>query len=659
MRKLVFNFNNKFNITMKYVFSKRFLIDKFLVISLFLSIQVNDLLVRGMTVGVELSLKPFLSNILIVLLSMFFVIFVPKKLQSKTIWFFIGFSTFLAMANYSYFSYFGRFLTLGQLQQTGQLGDVKDSILQVLSFKLIFFLIVPVACYIIYKKIYYKTDLSPIHSRKGGFIGIVLAIVFTLLVNLTLLTRADLSRIYKLWNRDLVVSTFGIYTYQFSDAYKIVSNKYFTDIESEQEAIEVFESFYTPEQMQFVPNDLSGIFQGRDVYYIHYESAQRFLVNQTLNGQEVLPTFNRLSSQGIYFNNIQSQESYGTSSDTEFTVSTSLLPLVDGTVFVTDANKSFISTERLLNDSGYEVLAFHANKSSFWNRNIMLPNLGYDKVIGREHVEYPDDVLVGPYGVDDIPFYEKTVEYLVEQKTNHPDTPVFAKIITLTNHHSFEFGSSLSDLDLGDFDSVSEEMYNYIRSYNYADKALDTFFVKMEENGLLDNAVVVIYGDHNAPLPADVYDLYANYDFENNVKIEEDDPRYITLDGLATRDYKGVPLLIWTKDAVLGSQTNNVVGGLIDVGPTVNNLLGIHNPYQLGDNLFYPKDDLITYVNGSWKNSQSFYSSSRDKVYGAEVDPALLKTNSDFAILLSSISRYAIFYNMQNLENEYIIIPTD
>ncbi len=655
MRNFIFETKNKFNELLKYIFSKKFLIDKYLVICLFISIQINDLLVRSLTVGANISLKPFLSNVFITSITMLTIIFIPKKWQAKGIGFIICLSSLVAMMNYSYFNYFGRFLTLSQLQQTGQLGDVKESIYQVLSFQLLYFLVFPIISYICFRKIKKQLDLAPIHNRKGGAITVLSSIALVIVLNAFLLTGADISRISKLWNRELVVQTFGIYTYQFSDAYKVLSNKYFVDIKSEEEARVEYDNYFTDEKMMAVPNQYTGLFENRDVYYIHYESAQNYLVDTVINGQEVLPVFNRLSKEGVYFNNIYSQESYGTSSDSEFTVSSSTLPLVDGTVFVTQANKDYLTTESILNDKGYIVKAFHGNKKSFWNRDIMLTKMGYDEVIGIEEFEYDDSDLLGPWGLSDESFYRKTVEQVVDIKRQNPGVPVFAKLITLTNHHTFAPGAEMSDLNLGDFASANPEMDNYIKSYNYVDSSLQVLLDEMDRAELLDNAVVVLYGDHNAPLPAGSYSNYVNYDFVNDKAISKEDSRFVELDERDIREFKSVPVLIWTKDGLLHNQKIENVGGLIDVGPTINNLLGIHNPYQFGRDLLTTEDNFVSFSNGSWLTNTTYYSSGTDKVYGLLLDEEKKKYYDEKAILISTLSRYTIYYDFVDFESGYII----
>lgn len=56
------------------------------------------------------------------------------------------------------------------------------------------------------------------------------------------------------------------------------------------------------------------------------ESMTDFLMNTNINGVEITPNINRLASEGMYFRNFYPQISVGTSSDTEFTLTSSLMP---------------------------------------------------------------------------------------------------------------------------------------------------------------------------------------------------------------------------------------------------------------------------------------------------------------------------------------------
>ena len=53
-----------------------------------------------------------------------------------------------------------------------------------------------------------------------------------------------------------------------------------------------------------------------------------------INGEELTPNMNKLAREGLYFSNFYAQESVGTSSDSEFTFASSLMPASSGTVAI-------------------------------------------------------------------------------------------------------------------------------------------------------------------------------------------------------------------------------------------------------------------------------------------------------------------------------------
>ena len=52
---------------------------------------------------------------------------------------------------------------------------------------------------------------------------------------------------------------------------------------------------------------------------------------------------------------------------------------------------------------------------------------------------------------------------------------------------------------------------DYFRSVHYADESIGEFIETLDEKGLLENTVVVIYGDHDARIEEENYNLYYNY----------------------------------------------------------------------------------------------------------------------------------------------------
>ena len=67
------------------------------------------------------------------------------------------------------------------------------------------------------------------------------------------------------------------------------------------------------------------------------------LMDVSFNGVDAVPNVKKLASEGMFFKNFYPQISTGTSSDTEFTLSSSLMPAASGTVFVSYYNRDYIT----------------------------------------------------------------------------------------------------------------------------------------------------------------------------------------------------------------------------------------------------------------------------------------------------------------------------
>src|SRR5699024_10397094 len=100
--------------------------------------------------------------------------------------------------------------------------------------------------------------------------------------------------------------------------------------------------------------------QGKNVIVIHAESIQQFVIGMSFNGEELTPNLNKLASESIYFDNFYSQVSVGTSSDAEFTSFTSLMPTNTGTAFVSYFDRTYVSMQSLLSDTGYYTFFMNA-----------------------------------------------------------------------------------------------------------------------------------------------------------------------------------------------------------------------------------------------------------------------------------------------------------
>ena len=181
------------------------------------------------------------------------------------------------------------------------------------------------------------------------------------------LKPVDYSRFYSQWNREYVVSKFGVYLYQINDLVKSIEPKMAT-LFGKDKAFKEVTDYYNENKLEASKNKYTNIFKGKNVVAVHAESMQNVLLGMKINGKEVTPELNKMKEEGIYFDNYYSQVSFGTSSDTEFTYSTSLLPVSSGIVFVNYSKSEYPSFYKKLKEKGYYNFSMHANTGDFWNR---------------------------------------------------------------------------------------------------------------------------------------------------------------------------------------------------------------------------------------------------------------------------------------------------
>lgn len=255
-------------------------------------------------------------------------------------------------------------------------------------------------------------------------------------------------------------------------------------------------------------------------------------MDMSFEGESVTPNLNRLASEGLYFSNFYAQVGVGTSSDTEFTYSTSLMPSLNGTVFVNYYNNKYETIQKLLKEKGYYVFSMHGNEGNFWNRDVMHKNLGYDKFYSKSSFVIDEEYGLG---LSDGSFFKQTVPMIKEINDNHE--LFYGTLITLTNHTPWAKVNEYSEYKVSKSITVGGQYITrpyledttigkYIKSVNYMDKCIGTFIEELDKEGILDNTIIVIYGDHDARLSKKDYEYMYNYDPYTDKVLSSDDENY-------------------------------------------------------------------------------------------------------------------------------------
>ncbi len=603
-----------------YFFKNNILFTTFIVTSL-----INASLLRFVTVKNFTAVSPILADLAFVLCVGSFGYFFKPKNRIK---YYLTWSIILTLAcliNSVYYTNYVSFTSFSLLATSLQIVGVSDALQTIMEIKDFCYIWAPITLLFVHfklKKNGYYTKVRTKGKRKVAVLKSLVATVIVLGFFVSTLTPTDISRLYKQWNREYVVMKFGIYTYQGNDLIASLKPQ-ISPLFGYDAAAKEFREYYEKNNDKSEKNKYSDIFKGKNVIAIHAESMQTFLLDTKINGVEIAPNLKKLASEGMYFSNFYSQESVGTSSDTEFTYSTSLLPASSGTVFVSYWDREYPSIQKFLKEEDYYVFSMHANKGNFWNREVMHKQLGYDHFYYYDK-DYKLDDMVG-LGLTDKSFFRQSVEKLKKISNDHDK--FYGTLIMLTNHTPFEGFADNTDIDLTyKYTRVNEQtkqeetvennylkgrnLGNYFTTAHYADEAIGQLVDDLDKEGLLEDTVLVIYGDHDAKIKRGEYDYYYNYDPETDSKRSNTDPEYKEFSKYDYELNRKVPLIIWTKDKDLKKKINKeikTVTGMYDVLPTLGNMLGINNPYAMGHDVFSTDEHFVVFPNGNWMTDIMYY----------------------------------------------------
>ena len=247
----------------------------------------------------------------------------------------------------------------------------------------------------------------------------------------------NITGIYQLTARDIWVNEI----YPYTPGYRSVLNQQTQQVDA-----------YFDQRNQSQANDMTGIFQGKNVVMVLMESMDDWLITEANT-----PTICRLMDEGINFTNFYTP-GFGSARtlNSEFCMNTGIyLPTTGHYVFDYVTNSFDQSIASQMNHNGYTSYVFHYNDPSFYSRGVFEPAMGYESYVyygdytDDKNALYDDNLLFDLQEVSDIFFREG---------------PTFNTIITRSAHLTYKYNEVLSHYALkqyplyrGLYDSEEED----------------------------------------------------------------------------------------------------------------------------------------------------------------------------------------------------------
>lgn len=189
-----------------------------------------------------------------------------------------------------------------------------------------------------------------------------------------------------------------------------------------------------------------------------------------------------------------------TTINAEFSALCSFYPESSGPISDIFAYNNYYCLPEILKEKyGYETSLYHANESGFWNRDVLAPEWGFDNLFFTPYYKLrsSDGDILGDV-VEKIKKSDKpTFNYVVGFTSHSPHNEEFMKMNFYENDLAINpYEYELSDNTLG-ADADEETIRSYFGFLSAVDGFIKDLFDNLEKNDLLNNTIVVVYGDHH------------------------------------------------------------------------------------------------------------------------------------------------------------------
>lgn len=407
----------------------------------------------------------------------------------------------------------------------------------------------------------------------------ILSLVFILQVVLFLAwgsynfdTRSDYYRseaylFETMYDRNLFSEKYGYYNYHLLDLTRL--NKEINEDEFYKEVDAYFEERETHET-----NDYSDLYSGYNVISIIGETLETRFIDPVLT-----PNLYMMLNDGLTFDNYYTTVfQQGATCNSEFMSLTgySAIPSNDWINNVCDSyseNTYTYSLPNQLKSIGYDTYYFHSGYEWFYNRNVIVPQYGF------ETVKFQEDLI--EIGYDDFHDRQDTeMLYFLDEFVNY-DELFYIDLLTYSMHGAY----NQSEFSVH-YDRVEEanpgveldtEIMNYMAKLVEFDDMLGLIIEQLVIHDKMDETLFVIFPDH--------------YPYMMDDEVYHD---YVDLE-IGTYEYMRQELIIYATD--MTGEVISMTGSTMDIAPTMLNLIdsSLNFDYFVGLDLMSDVDNYVLF----------------------------------------------------------------
>ena len=421
------------------------------------------------------------------------------------------------------------------------------------------------------------------------------------------------------------------------DGYNVLDFDFENLIENEENEsfneINKFISSRTPTKK----NEYTGLFRGKNLIMICAEGWNSIVVNEYL-----FPAMYRLINNGFKFTNFYQPNAASSTSCGEYAFMTGMIPVkYDHSFFNSVGNNMGFTVSKKLKEEGYTTLSFHNGYANYYNRDeTHESHMGFDNFYANDkglyditHNRFNDDFTTMKILYDEVPKDKPFMAYMMTYNAHMP--------YVHNNEVSELYDNLYKEIDKYYGDEYSEHVKFYIGKNLLLERGLEYILEKLEEDGLLDDTVIVLAPDHYPYGLNNVKQLVGD-DFDYLYDLYRDDE---VNENVTFRDK--TDLIFWS--GCLENENKNLVKvidkpvGVIDVTPTLLNLFGIDFDSRLypGRDIFASDEGLVIYHDGKYI--------SNDYIHDVLSKPVEDEAENEIKNEVQNLINYCDF----NLANDY------
>ena len=312
--------------------------------------------------------------------------------------------------------------------------------------------------------------------------------------------------------------------------------------------------------------------------------TESFSANALDPTQDIMPNYNRLRNEGIFFSNLYAN-SFRTDRGIVATLNGYLAQPTTSIMKYPAKSQTLPSIAKVLTTNGYVADMLYGGDINFTNMQSYFYSSGYSRITADR--DFPITSRLSKWGAND----DITFRHLYKEiKNRDTQSPWLTTFLTLSSHEPFDVPYHRLD-----------EVGLYPNSVAFTDSCIGNFIDQLKKLPVWKNTLVILVSDHGYPYPADV-------------KNEE------------PRRYQ-IPMLwlggVIQKPAVITRYANQT-----DLAATLLHLLGLpHEDFTFSRNIFSP--DYPEYAFYTYSNGFGFIDSTGVTVYDNEGNKPIIESTQE------------------------------